>query len=1292
MWNLGKFHPIAVWLILISLSLSPGVAAPKSPIDSVSRFYSLTGEQAGAGLPVSIRGTVLYSDTDWRLLWLRDETGTLFQHLPPDTPLPPAGDLAEVTGRTALVDGAHRIADIAVRQIGDSVFPPPKLLTPRLLQDGQSDAERVVMGGTVVDSVNAKAHLLLIVAFNRSHLVQVVVNEDPGANAARFIGARVDAVGVLSPLPGELKDGLAPHQLFVPQMADLTLYTAGTSDPFTAPLLPDGDMQSEFKRSREPRLVRLRGRVIQQSDERSLTIRSGTNPCRVHLRVPTLIPTNTMIECAGTVWRDDEQRHYLTHAVTREAAGKLPTAADNPDSLPILRSVQAVRGLGAKQAERRYPVDISGVVTYYDRRWRSLFVHDATGGIYVDDKTRAYPLKLGDRVRVRGVSDPGGFAPMVAATQIDRSGEGTLPTAREVSMARLLSGAEDSQWIRLAGTVLAAQRSERNLMLRLQHPGGEFEAVVNDSGKQLNTRSWVGAKVTLTGVCGTKANAQRQATGIYFHVPDLDHVRFESQPPEDPFAIANTAIADLLKFSPEGEEAALTLTKVTGSITYAGDSGLTAVQDETGALLVRVPTNAPPRVGEVVEVIGFPRPAPFAVTLHQPRIRVLTNGPAPPPRSVAGATILSGDHHGRHVTVTGRLISDHTEAAAPNWTLQNGDTVFVADLSQWRPPGGQIAKLPLNSTIEISGVYTIRADEWNTPHTFRLLVPPNAELVIINTPPWWTAGRFATALGGISFATLVALLWVVTLRRRVRRQRARIEAEVSERARVTARYNDLFENAADPVFTLDAKLRITSANTAANEAFDVVPAELREEPVITWIEDDSAAELRRAVEDLRNGSTTTAVALRLPPRAGRPQILEASLQRRENARAEEEIQCIARNISERVHLETQIRQMQKIESVGQLAAGVAHDYNNLMTVVLANAEFLKEDAGLRGENAESLEEIHQSADRAAKLTQQLLSFSRRQIMRVQTIDPVVILADLADMLRRLIGEQIEFRLEWPDTLPTISADRGMLEQIIVNLVVNAADAMPEGGRLLLSARVTEVPAGEADRNPEAMPGEHLRISVRDTGSGIAPDVREHIFEPFFTTKEVGKGTGLGLATVFGLVKQHDGWVEVRSKVGEGTVFHVFLPIAPGETPGAPPPADAAVPGAASIGHTLLVIEDEPLVLKTIVGGLKRAGYYTLNATNGPEALDLWARRADEIDLVVTDMVMPGGLSGRDVVNRMREQRPDLRAIYCTDYSPELTGLNALRPDERLLPKPFEKKMLLKALRELLTTSSTSASR
>lgn len=539
---------------------------------------------------------------------------------------------------------------------------------------------------------------------------------------------------------------------------------------------------------------------------------------------------------------------------------------------------------------------------------------------------------------------------------------------------------------------------------------------------------------------------------------------------------------------------------------------------------------------------------------------------------------------------------------------------------------------------------------------------------------------------------MVALLWVLTLRRRVSRQRARIEAEVSERNRVTARYDDLFQNAADPVFTLDAELRLTAANTAAKEAFDVVPADLRGEPVTIWIEDDSARELRCAVEELRNGHAAAAAALRLPPRAGRPQILEASLQRRENARGEEEFQCIARNISERVHLETQIRQMQKIESVGQLAAGVAHDYNNLMTVVLANAEFLKEDADLGGENAESLEEIHQSAERAAKLTQQLLSFSRRQIMRVQKLDPVDILRDLTDMLRRLIGEHIEFRTEWPDTLPAINADRGMLEQVIVNLVVNAADAMPEGGHLDLHARLVNVPAGEADRNPEAVPGEHLRISVRDTGTGISPDVREHIFEPFFTTKEVGKGTGLGLATVFGLIKQHDGWIEVRSSVGEGTEFHVFLPIAPNETPDTPPPSDADVPGAAATGHTLLVIEDEPLVLKTIVGGLKRAGYHTLNATNGPEALELWARRADEIDLVVTDMVMPGGLSGRDVVNRMREQRPELRAIYCTGYSPELTGLNALRPDERLLPKPFEKKMLLKALRELLTPPATNASR
>jgi PAS domain S-box-containing protein len=357
------------------------------------------------------------------------------------------------------------------------------------------------------------------------------------------------------------------------------------------------------------------------------------------------------------------------------------------------------------------------------------------------------------------------------------------------------------------------------------------------------------------------------------------------------------------------------------------------------------------------------------------------------------------------------------------------------------------------------------------------------------------------------------------------------------------------------------------------------------------------------------------------------------------------------DITARRQLEEQLRQSQKMEAVGQLAGGVAHDFNNILTAVLMHLGFLKENPTLDREAHEILAELEKGAQRAADLTRQLLLFGRRSAMQVKVLDLNDVLTDLQKMLRRLLGEHIIFEVAGETDLPQTQADRGMIEQVVVNLCVNARDAMPEGGCLSVRTTLAELDAAAVVARPGARPGRFVCLAVADTGCGMDAATLQRIYEPFFTTKEVGKGTGLGLATVHGIVQQHRGWIEVESAVGQGTTFRVFLPAfvpAPAD-PRAPSPRPE-LPG----GHeTILLVEDEPAVRSVVARFLRQWGYQVIEAGNGPEALRLWQQHRARIDLLYTDAVMPGGVTGMQLAAQLRAEKPELKLILSSGYSAEL---------------------------------------
>jgi len=390
---------------------------------------------------------------------------------------------------------------------------------------------------------------------------------------------------------------------------------------------------------------------------------------------------------------------------------------------------------------------------------------------------------------------------------------------------------------------------------------------------------------------------------------------------------------------------------------------------------------------------------------------------------------------------------------------------------------------------------------------------------------------------------------------------------------------------------------------------------------------------------------------------------------------EEMLARVSRMIADYQRMEDQLRQSQKMEAVGRLAGGVAHDFNNLLTVIAGYAALLKEDLG--GREQPELEEIQAAVKRAADLTRQLLAFSRKQIWQPQVLDVNSVVSHMEGMLRRLIGEDITLVAALAGDLGKVKADPGQIEQVIMNLAVNARDAMPGGGKLLIETKSAHLEAGQIASLPA---GHYVQLCVSDTGHGMSVETASRIFEPFFTTKEVGKGTGLGLSTALGIVQQGGGSLTVESKIGVGTIFRVYLPVTTEQSTAetAAAAADAKARGSAII----LLVEDETPLRKLISQILRGAGHTVLEAANGDEALAVSARHANAIDLLLTDVIMPG-MNGPELVAKLRSRRPAMTIVFMSGYDNELIDKKSLETNASFLSKPFSPRALLNCIDSLL---------
>jgi PAS domain S-box-containing protein len=1287
---------LLAWLLCFSLPraivaaenrkmLSPSALTPAKSV------YELSPEEASKKSPVRVQGVVTFFDPERRLLFIQDASSGLYISWSGEWQKLHAGQQLEVIGTTD--PGAYKPVVVAREFIPgkEEVMPTPIRVTVGDMVAGKCDGQWVEVKGRVraVSNDSGRTQLMLLIEGRRT---RAIIQDYPDQTSYGLLDADIIVRGVCG-IASDTNRQPNGFTLFIPGRDCLTIEKINRVNPNSLPRRDIGSIPNLNQALRGNR-IRLLGVITSlETNNTGCVVQDQTGSIRVKMEGTPNLRTNMYLDAIGYLNTNGTQP-FIEDATLRwmgsgsmvklDATNQTMLASLKGHLYPFIRQASSVRRLKPALAEEGYPVQIRGVVTYYDFKNYLLFIQDETGGIFILAEN-AMDIAAGQRVIVQGYSAPGDYAPLIRDPCFQILGTAPMPAAQIHNYDLLATGSMDSQWIEIQGVVQNQQYDGRICEMEIGATNGiSFKTTVllaqDESPHQLT-----GAKVRIRGVCASNFNDKRQLVGFKVYSPSFEYVT-TLRAGSNPYDLPIQAITNLVQFKPDKTEAERERFK--GVVTAAQKDGSFYLEDDTGGLLVQLVKPQAIFEGDCVEVTGFAESTGLSPSLRNAELRKIGMHILAPPVDLtselastnAYENILKtiARHDSKRIAIQGTLLNKVAGPVESVYLIQIGSTIVDVHWEQSKDKRDMPNLLP-GSLVQATGVALFKIGRDRTPQSVGILLPSALNLKLLRPPPGWILEKAVMVIGCLLAASLVGLTWTLTLRRKVQRQTATIQQRLEREAALEKRYGDLVENAHDIIFTIDTVGNITSMNKTGEEATGYSRTETKGMSLRKLLPPNHPEWIEKLVESEAAAQSHTQT-LELLAKDGTRIMVEASTRAVQHDGQLLEIQIIARDVSERAHLEMQLRQAQKMESVGQLAAGVAHDFNNILTIIQGHASMLANQGKDQQGQGESLKEIATAADRAAKLTKQLLAFSRKQMWQPCPLSMHALVHNLAKMLSRALGEHIQLDIRIEPDLPLILADTGMMEQVLMNLAVNARDAMPEGGVLCIGA--SPIQADEAQTLKEGLAGAFIRVDVIDQGSGMDANTLSHLFEPFFTTKSVGKGTGLGLATAYGIVKQHQGWIEVKSEPGKGTSFHIYLPVT--DKPAAML-AETREDQPETIGHeTILLVEDEAqlreLARKILVG----CGYEVLTASNGGEALGMWELQKTKPDLLFTDMVMPGGINGRQLATRLQAKQPGLKVLFASGYSQELNRENAgLQVGVNFLAKPYPLQTLVKTVRTCL---------
>ena len=1121
---------------------STGLAAGGPLLTSIQQYWDLPVAERAQPQEFELACTVTYFDPEWRILFVQDAEGQGAYVPYGDNSYPfKVGEGIVARGRflPPSIDVSFEHATVTALAVGPVVQPMDA--TAGVSHPRRFDNRYVTMEG-FVDRVRRsdEKHLLLNLSVNGESVFAWVLM-DPQAATPDLIDRRVRIAGIYNPK-------IAPNGVLTSLEVMITspdkVTVLGHIDEDPGFLLPISPINSLPQLPRD-RPVHIMGSVVAREPGRYVRIRDAVGQIDLMTGQMRPLVIGEKVEAIGRPVVNGMEWH-LEGAIFREAARQTPTPVPVGDTPATIGLAADVMRLSADEAVKGRPVNLIGVVTWSNPNAPFFFINDSSGGVCVQrGKSTSLVRSPGRHVEVRGVSGIGTFAPVVVASSFERIGEAIVPVARQVSLEHAMTGIEEAQWVEMRGYLRGITRRGHWNELEVSTATTSFTAVVPAVE---DVSAMVGSVIRLHGVCTAEADNRRKLTGIRLWVPGAAYVQVEEPAPADLFGITERPLASLGQF--ETIQAFNRRVRVSGVVLRQQPGHSINLADGDHSLLVLSKERTPARPGDRLEAVGFLGRQGGRITLSEVVYRVTGHGPEPAARVFLPEDAPEAWLDGQLVRIDGILLGGGVVGQFVQLTVQTPHKIFEATLEL---EGNDIVLPDLGSRVVLTGVYTVGYDERSLADTFALRLRTPADLVVLETPSWWTRPRILAFTGVLALGALLFLGWITILRRQVQRQTDQIRQQVERESR----------------------------------------------------------------------------------------------------------------------LQSELARAGKLDSLGLLAGGIAHDFNNLLTVLIGNMSLIRLDAKLGGDSARSLAQAEKAAARARDLTQQLLTFAKGGAPLRAAVSLPEVVREVAEFGLR--GSKVGCEFDLPADLWPANVDKGQIGQVVQNIVLNALQAMPDGGVLRIALANHEV-GGEL---PGVLaPGRYVRLDFVDQGPGIAPADLARIFDPYFTTKQ--KGSGLGLATVHSIVKKHGGHVTAESTPGRGTTFRIWLPAAePGspvktETVAVAPPLPATTTGRAA---RVLLLDDENFIQELASSILRRYGYEPTAVADGQAAINEYtrARQAGQpYDLVILDLTIPGGMGGRQTMEELLKLDPAVKAIVSSGYSNDLVLSNYQAHGFRgMVSKPYD---------------------
>ncbi len=1271
------------WLSLFFLLMTAMAQADPEPATLDAVF-----DQPESGLSAPIPAVATYVDPHWKLLFAQDAgTGCLIQWDKPEVDLVPGDEIIIDKYRvdTVATNPVHQLRDVSLRRVGSGIPPVAVKVYGTNLASPELASRWIELRGSV-RSIQELGRLRLLLDVQGT-LVMVWVRRHSEADLIRLLDAEITVQGAL--IQQRDVDGQSMrYVVMVEDVATIQRNRPGPADPYGLNRTPVGQVAALAAGTWQGGRLLLRGQIVEQSRGLFLTIQDDTGTMLVRSPLQITLTKGETVEVIGFPALEQGM------PVLKDAQFRAVKSSTSPDremvaapanrNLPLLTSVKQVIDLSREEARKQYPLRVKGVVTYYSPPETMLFIQDGENGVFVSLLERPFAGKAGQQVEVIGVTELGGVLNMISPAQITVLGEQPMPGALTVSYQAAMTGMFDSRRVKALGVIQSTSWSDNYLHLDLVAADGRFGCVVPALEEDLG-RSLINAYVEAEGVCLLNLDRTQSPANAELRIQSLQDIHVLQDAPADAFSVHPVSISQARGFipPPEGNHRV----KIRGIVTSRSSGRELYVQDPSSAICVKTDQTDPVEVGDEVEVIGFRSVDETGMILRSAEYEVVGKAKSPPVIPLRASEVLNLEHRDRLVRVEGRLLHDIDPAAVPELALTDGRDFFTARLEPiesgrfW--PGWRA-----QTRLRITGICLLRLDESHEPRAFRLLVRNPSDITVLERPPWFTTRRVFGLVIVLLMGVMASVGWIFALRARVAKQTELIRQRLESEAAVEKRLALVWETSADGMRMTDAQGTVVQVNQAyceltgkrreelENKCFlDAFQVGDQEGKLVAYRERFAAHVVipRREVKSrLQNGKLVWLdITERFLDHTQGPPFLLSQLRDTTEARHAEE---------ERTRLKDQLLQAQKTESIGRLAGGVAHDFNNMLQVILGNATLALEEAPKGSELREAILEIRRSAERSAELTAQLLGFARKQAVSPKVLDFNESISSLLKMLRRLIGENIELVWVPGANLWPVKIDPAQVHQILVNLCVNARDAIGQSGRITIQTSNFQTNPDFCLAHPDCPPGEYVMLNVSDTGHGIDTDILKDIFEPFFTTKTIGKGTGLGLAMVFGVVKQNHGAIAVDSQPGRGATFKIYLPRC-ADRPR--PTQDTVTLEPARGSETILLVEDEAQILQLGARVLSEHGYRVLSAPTPEAALGIARQHSEEIHLLITDVVMPG-MNGKQLSVQIAALKPEIRCLFISGYNSDvIVDEGVLEQGIAFLQKPFTAGSLRQKVNEVL---------